>query len=139
MAHRVLREKGRARTLATELSQEMDAHDQTPLPDECIEAIQQRQIVQDALKQLAENNREVVSLHYIDRLSYAEIAAFLEVSETAVQGRLQRVRAALRKELNMVEKHFKENRLKENFAADIQRLLDTITADKDGRRAAGGQ
>jgi HEAT repeat protein len=55
------------------------------------------------------------------------------VTEIAVQGRLQRARVALRKEWRMVEKHFKENRLRTDFAAQIQRLLNTIAASRDGR------
>lgn len=58
-----------------------------------------------------------------------EIAGFLNVTEAAVQGRLQRGRAKLRKELQMVKDTFQEEGLPEDFSTEIQRLLDSIASE----------
>ncbi len=77
---------------------------------------------------LSEKNREAVSLYYVDGLSYADIAAFLDVTEATVQGRLQRARAKLRKELKVVQERFKEAELPEDFSAEIRRLIEATAA-----------
>jgi len=45
----------------------------------------------------------VVSLFYTDGLSYRDIARLLDVTETSVQGRLQRARARLREEIRALD------------------------------------
>jgi HEAT repeat protein len=53
--------------------------------------------------------------------------AFLGITPAAVQGRLQRGRAALKKELMaMVEETFQEAELPEDFSAEVKRLLDEL-------------
>ena len=58
-----------------------------------------RQRVQQALSQLGEADREVLVLRYLEDLSTAEIAAVLELTESAVKMRqlraLQRLRDLL--------------------------------------------
>jgi len=124
MAHRALRELHRVRTLAGELGHAVEPTSSEPPPDVAAERAERRRTVRRALERLNARNREAVSLYYVDGLSYAEIAAFLDVTEAAVQGRLQRARNQLRKELAMVEEEFKERELPEDFSDEIQRLLD---------------
>lgn len=52
-------------------------------------------VVQDALSHLPERQRLVVTLHYLEGLSVAEVAATLGVSEGTVKTQLHRGRAAL--------------------------------------------
>ena len=122
---RALREIEKVRTLAAELARETIPF--APPPDRDDPEQMRRALVHQALEQLGEKNREVISLHYLARLSYAEIAAFLGVTQTAVQGRLQRARNKLKEEFKMVEERFAEEGLPEDFSAEIQRLLDAST------------
>ena len=122
MAHRALRELGKVQKLADELS----IHPVTmpKRPDENLEEAERSQIVKTALTCLNDKNREVISLYYVACLSYADIASYLNVSETAVQGRLQRARVQLRKELKMVREKFQEKHLPADFTTEIETLLD---------------
>jgi len=121
-ARRALRELAHVRSMAEELGYTAD-QSQSP-PDIAAEEAERRDTVRRALDSLGEKNREAVSLYYVDGLSYADIAEFLGVTEATVQGRLQRARAKLRKELKMVARTFKKEELPEDFAAEVKRLLD---------------
>jgi len=124
-AFRALRELDRVRRLADGLAEGAAAASSVPSPVQDAEEIERREIVRDALRRLNEANREAVSLFYVDGLSYADIAGFLDVTETTVQGRLQRGRAQLRKELlRMVEKTYQTESLPADFSDEIHRLLD---------------
>jgi len=121
---RALRELGQLRRLAEELGRSAPPPLTGRDPHESAAQAEQKRIVREALTRLGAKNREAVSLHYVDGLSYADIATYLNVTETTVQGRLQRGRAQLRKELTMVAKAFKYENLGDDFAAEIQRLLE---------------
>jgi RNA polymerase sigma-70 factor (ECF subfamily) len=58
--------------------------------------------VRDALVNLGERDRQLLMLKYVDGLSYSEIAEYVGVTPAAVQSRLHRARAALRKQLEYV-------------------------------------
>jgi len=131
MSFRAIRELGRIRELAEEVRLTQGPFDPAPPPDKASEKAERHEIVRRALEKLNDPQREAVSLYYVDGLSCEEIAGFLEVTETAVQGRLQRARARLRKELDMVMDTFKSEHLPDNFADEIKKLLDS--AVKRGR------
>lgn len=61
------------------------------------------QDVHDALAMLDETAREIVMLHYFNRLTYAEISAVVQLSSQAVHGRLQRARAKMAELLEPAE------------------------------------
>ncbi len=124
MSRRAIRELARVRELAEEMRRTQGPFDPAPSPDKASEEAERRGIVRRALERLNDSQRETVGLYYVDGLSYDEIAGFLGVTETAVQGRLQRARARLRKDLKMVEDTFKAEQLPEGFAEEIKRLLD---------------
>ena len=130
MAFRALRDLERVRGLTEELAKAEYAPAPSRRPDESAEEEERRRIVSEALKRLSERSREVVGLYYVDGLSYADIAGFLNVTETAVQGRLQRARAQLREELTVVEETFEREELPEDFAAEITRLLEEVAAPR---------
>jgi len=123
-AHRAVRDREHLRRLTARLSHVMEAFDEAPPPDRAAEEAERRRVVRAALERLQARNREVVSLYYVDGLSYGEIAGFLSVTQATVKGRLQRGRAQLREELRMVEDTFRERRLPDDFASEIQRLLE---------------
>jgi len=124
MSFRAIRELGRIRELAEETRRTRGPFDPTPAPDEASEEAERHEIVRRALEKLNDPQREAVGLYYVNGLSYGEIAEFLDVTETAVQGRLQRARARLRKELDMVVDSFKAEHLPEGFADEIKKLLN---------------
>ncbi|MFC1526289.1 sigma-70 family RNA polymerase sigma factor [Candidatus Latescibacterota bacterium] len=129
-AFRALRDLERVRGLTEELTKAEYAPAPSRRPDQTAEEEERRRIVSEALQRLSERNREVVGLYYVNGLSYADIAGFLNVTETAVQGRLQRARAQLREELTVVEETFEREELTEDFTAEISRLLEEVAAPR---------
>jgi len=85
-------------------------------PDEELERRELRRIVLDAIASLPENAGEVVTMYYMDGLSYNEIAGFLSVPTSTVKDRLQMGRKQLKEELiTMVEDGLKQNRPDKKF------------------------
>ena len=136
-ALRAIREIERVKKMADELGRAPRTRRSIATPEESAEASERRELVREALERLNANNREAVSLYYVDGLSYGEIAEFLDVSATTVKGRIQRGRAQLREELlTMVEETFEEHELPEDFAAEVARILEAANADKAERAEA---
>ncbi|KKL45844.1 hypothetical protein LCGC14_2351550, partial [marine sediment metagenome] len=136
-AREAMRELRRVRAMAEELKHTVEPFAPTPPADVGVEESERRRLVREALERLGQKNREVVSLHYVDGLSYADIAEYLDVTKATVQGRLQRGRRELRKELlTMVEETFKDERLPEDFAEQVRRLLDAADAAGKQRQQA---
>ncbi len=72
--------------------------------------------IKEALSRLSENNRLVITLHYLGGHSYNEIADFLNLPLTTVKSRVHEGRKQLKKELiNMVRKFLRKKRLSEEF------------------------
>lgn len=81
-------------------------------PPEEIERQELRESVMRAVNSLSEKNRLVVTLYYIDGMSYREIANFLDVPVTTVEGRLHRAKKKLQKEMvNMIKEVFAEEKV----------------------------
>ncbi len=80
-------------------------------PDSLYEVEEMRNRVLGAVEALSEKHREAVLLHYMEGMTYREIAGLLEVPETTVLGRLQVARDQLREELRpVVEETLKAQR-----------------------------
>ena len=60
---------------------------------------QLKEKVEKALNNLSENNRLVIKLYYMDDMSYKEIASFLGIPMTTVEGRIFRAKRQLRDEM----------------------------------------
>ena len=71
----------------------------TLAPDELLERKELRKNVMAAIESLPEKNRLAISLHYLDGMSYKEIANLLKVSITTIEGRLYRARKKLKEEM----------------------------------------
>lgn len=72
--------------------------------------------IKEALSQLSENNRLVITLRYLGGRSYNEIADFLNLPLTTVKSRVHEGKKQLKKELiNMVRKFLRKKRLSEEF------------------------
>ncbi len=96
----------------------------SPAPDEAYEQHELSERVMEAIAQLPEPNRIVLTLQYIDGLSYEEISDFLDVPIGTVRSRLHRAKQTLKKELlDMVAQDFKEHELKPRFIDEIIGLL----------------
>ena len=81
------------------------------LPDEVLEKSQTKEAVLTAVNALPDIYRESVLLHYMEGMTYPEIAAFLDIPESTVTGRLQVARNRLRDELMpLVEDTLREKR-----------------------------
>lgn len=70
-----------------------------PLPDQRYESRDFRVRVLQAIERLSDDNREAVTLYYINGLSAEEIGHFLDVSPNAINQRLHRARAQLKQEM----------------------------------------
>ena len=82
------------------------------------------QTLRDALAELPEIHRQVLSLHYLGGLSCKEIAQFLGVSPHAIAMRLNRARAKLRKEmLTMMRASFDGQKLHSGFTLNIVEMI----------------
>lgn len=82
------------------------------------------QTLREALSELPEVHRQVLSLHYLGGLSCKEIAQFLGVSPHAIAMRLNRARAKLRKEmLTMMHTSFDGQKLHSGFTLNIVEMI----------------
>jgi len=62
-----------------------------------------RDLVEKLLTKLKENNRTVITLHYLEGMTYAEIVNFLGVPENTIRSRLRRARQQLKKYEFMIQ------------------------------------
>ena len=72
-------------------------------PDDAATDDERRRLVRGALFDLPETYREVLLLKYVEERSYEEIAHILEITPTAIDKRLTRAKALLRKKLKSIE------------------------------------
>lgn len=79
---------------------EVSAADPAPSPQQQAEQSEQREIVRDAVLQLAPEQREVVVLRFMEELSYEEIGAVLKLPSGTVKSRLNRAKAQLKEILS---------------------------------------
>jgi RNA polymerase sigma-70 factor (ECF subfamily) len=66
-------------------------------------ADERRQLIRTAVSRLPKRDAEMLLLKYTEDWSYRDLAAHLGVSESAVEARLHRARARLRKELTALD------------------------------------
>ena len=110
--------------------------DKASMPDEEVENMELRETVLNAIASLPEKTAEVVTMYYIDGLSYNEIASFLEIPSSTVRGRLEMGRKQLKEELiNVVEEVLKENRPDERFTEKVLNEIIEQTKSAQERKA----
>ena len=63
----------------------------------------QHDLVKKLLAKLKESDREVITLHYFEEMTYSEIGVFLGVSENTIKSRLHRARQRLKKYEFMIQ------------------------------------
>ena len=57
----------------------------------------QRDLVQKLLTKLKESDRQIITLHYFQEMTYSEIGSYLGISESSIKSRLHRARQRLKK------------------------------------------
>ena len=97
------------------------------LPDEALEKTETKEVVIAAVDALPDIYRESVLLHYMEGMTYPEIAAFLDIPESTVTGRLQVARNRLRDELMpLVEDTLREKRPTPQLTRKIMATLPLL-------------
>ena len=87
-----------------------------------------RQAVRDALETLPENQRTVLTLHYLGGMTCEEIAQFIGTSRGAVLDRLYRARCQLKEEMiPMMEKTLGTFQLPPTFTQQTMNRIDRIS------------
>lgn len=82
--------------------------DQSPSPEARMQSQARRQKVQEALRELSPQQRDVLVLFDVQGHSYEEVAAILEVPMGTVKSRLSRARLALRAQLEAHRELFED-------------------------------
>lgn len=85
-----------------EQSQVLDVTDSAPTPEEAAICQEEREHLQQAMKQLDDEQRQILTLRVVNDLSYTEIAKILQIKEGTVKSRLSRARDQLRKILTEI-------------------------------------
>ena len=97
------------------------------LPDEALEKSETKEAVLTAVDALPDIYRESVLLHYMEDMTYSEIAAFLDIPESTVTGRLQVARNRLRDELMpLVEDTLREKRPTRQLTRKVMAALPPL-------------
>jgi len=121
------RQKGRTESIDDFTESEMDeliAPMSPPTPEEHYEKREIQEKVMRAVSALPEPNRLVVSLYYIDGLSYSDISEFLEIPVGTVRSRLHRAKTQLKGEMiGMVKEMFEEHPLPKEFSRKVQAFI----------------
>ncbi|MEC8556287.1 MAG: sigma-70 family RNA polymerase sigma factor [Planctomycetota bacterium] len=100
------RKAGRRRKLINNVVEakqptEEDTRGRSPL--EFLISTERQEEVRQAMRKMTERDRQLLMLKYVEGLSYGQIATRVGVTASAVQSRLHRARALLRKELLSME------------------------------------
>ena len=100
------RKQGRRRNLTDRYAErnqprEQDNREQDPLG--WLLADERRQLIRKAISSLPRRDAELLLLKYTEDWSYRELAEKLGITESAVEARLHRARAKLRKELTTLQ------------------------------------
>ncbi len=91
-----------------------------PSVKENLIAKEKKDLVTQAMASLSKESHLTLTLHYLDGMSYQEIASFLGVTRSAVDSRLQRARKKQREEvLKMTEQEFKQHKLPADFSDKV--------------------
>lgn len=97
-------------------------------PDELVERKERYQMTRQAMNKLSKKNRLVVTLYYMDGLSYREISEFLALPISTVKSRLYHARKNLREEISMVEETLEQAKPERDFTELIKYIKD-VTPD----------
>lgn len=97
-------------------------------PTDGLEAKDRRRMLADAMRRLPDDEREVVSLHYLGQHTQAEVAAFLEVPVTTVNNRMHSARQHLRQELLDMAEQGSTQAQEGGLAARVQEQIEAMAS-----------
>jgi RNA polymerase sigma-70 factor (ECF subfamily) len=130
--------KRKPETVPLDMVNPDDLISSSPSPQEEMEKEELKFIVRRAINSLSEKSRLVLTLYYIDGLSYKEIGDFLGVPVSTVKTRLHRARLKLKGRLmRMVEKTFEEHELPEDFTEKVLREVSVVGIKGGSAREEG--
>ncbi|MDY7011067.1 MAG: sigma-70 family RNA polymerase sigma factor [Planctomycetota bacterium] len=132
-AFEIRRNRQREEALARKAAERVGAPEPAASSQQIAAENEEQALVQRALLNVKEKDREALTLYYADGLNYSEICGFLSISKGTLKGRLQRGRAALRKELAMVEQACKDNAPDEAFARRLETAIRVFGAKGPAR------
>jgi RNA polymerase sigma-70 factor (ECF subfamily) len=101
------RKQGRARKLTTRYAERLrpsESDSRVPDPLEWLLADERQLLVRQAVARLSRRDVEILLLKYSENWSYENLAQHLGTTESAVESRLHRARAHLRRELTASER-----------------------------------
>ncbi len=84
----------------------LEDQDESLMPGNELDREEVRSIIRDVVRSLPEKQRVVVCLYYLDEMSVADIAAYLQISEGTVKSRLYKAREAIRARIEGYEKKY---------------------------------
>ena len=134
----------------TQLSENMDlttrqndAYSRYVAAEQAKDAAQElREIVKKLLGKLQDSERIVIVLHYFDRMSCEEIAAFLGVTTNTIKSRLSRARQRLRKHKSLMQSIFDDFRtfttLSETTQMERKITVNTELTTENGNHSGNG-
>ncbi len=96
------RKQGRRRKLVANVArvqQPTEVDSDTPSPADWLLSQERNRLVAQVLMQLAERDRQLLMLKYVEDYSYEEIAQRIGITASAVQSRLHRARKLLKQQL----------------------------------------
>ena len=118
-----LRQKKRKSALSLtsqEEEEQIDIPDPSPQPEELVLQQQRKEAVADAMSQLEDEFRLVLTLRVVQERSYEEIAEIMDLKVGTVKSRLARAREKLRRILLKTGNDFWEHNVKSNGEGDEQ-------------------
>lgn len=87
-------------SIVSDEEHDMDIPDTAPMPDEYAELNEAQRALREAISQLNDEYREIITLYDVEDLSYEHIAAILNCPVGTVKSRLNRARKNLKKILS---------------------------------------
>ena len=87
-------------SIVSDEEHDMDIPDTAPMPDEYAELNEAQKALREAISQLNDEYREIITLYDVEDLSYERIAAILSCPVGTVKSRLNRARKNLKKILS---------------------------------------
>jgi RNA polymerase sigma-70 factor (ECF subfamily) len=123
----IRRDRQRQSDLALEAASAFSAA-AAPPSDANLQRQEQQALVRAALLRVQPKDREALTLYYADGLSYSQICGFAGITTGALKGRLQRGKAALRKELTMVRQTCRDNAPDDAFIRRLREAIEVFTA-----------
>lgn len=113
--------------------------DPRPLPDVALASKERAALLKRALASLSEEEKTVLSLHFIREHSSREIAAFLEVSPTTVKNRIHAAQRKLRGRLLTMTRQHMTHEAPSHDEAFARKVLNEVEATcQDGASALVG-